>query len=595
MTGRSLVAILIALLALGAGRGVRANDDFSSWIASDVGLCLEVRDLAEHVRQFKSGPLARRLKEFPPIADALKQYRPWLAVVAAEVERRSGAKVGDIFSKLLGRHVLFAVWPPAGGVDKGAALLLIDAEDPEMLSRSLVRLVAARRQAGRWLGRRTLTVADTSYDVDVIQPDDRHAEFYLLGVDSVGIIATSESLLSDVLGRRSGATESESPSLSSLAGYRAGAAQISGRAVARLFINPRSWDATLAADLRTKPAGSEEARSQQFVVDVCGALDYVVAGVEIEPRLAIDLAWRWNAAALPEPARSAVEGLSGKSEFVDRIPVDAMLALAGRVDLVPLSRHLIAAQWRASAGKSDPATRAGWETILGWAIAPGWGPNFAAYCTRTSSSDSAGWPLATVVSVESRPLVDAGQPLANMIEPWLSAFLSAAVEEANAHAGRSLASVESLTVGELGMKLVTGLVPGQPRLAFAYAITGNCFWLATSAADLHGGVGLSTSDALPQQPAFRAQLGKVDRPSDLLYLDLARWRELLSAGPESVAFLLEGQSLDAAAKARRYQTLLALSRLADRALFAAQIDDMGVSLSASLAADDDGAEEQQND
>lgn len=585
MRGRLLAVALLALFALGPVRGAGANDDFASWISTDVGLCLEFRGLANHVRQFTAGPLARRLQEFPPIADALKQYRPWLAVVSAEVERRSGAKVDEIFSKLLGRHVLFAVWPPTGDEDKGAALLLIEADDRELLAQTLDRLVAARRQAGRWLGRRTLTVAGASYEADVIQPDDRHAEFYLLTLDSVGVIATSESLLADVLNRRAVAADNESPALSSLAGYQAGAAQVSDRAVAWLFINPRSWDTALAADLRTKPAGSEDARSQQFVVDVCRAMDYVVAGVEIEPRLAINLAWRWRAAALPEPARLATAGLSGPSGFIDRIPADALLAVAGRVDLVPLARHLIAADWRSSAG-SNPAARAGWETIWGWALAPGWGPDFAAYCTRRSSTDSAGWPLATVISVESRPLVDGGQPLASMIEPWLTAFVAAAVEEANSRAGRSIASVESLTAGELGIKLITGLVPGRQRLALAYAVTGNCFWLATSAADLRRGVGLSGSEALSQRPAFRAQLGKLDRPSDLIYIDLARWRELLADGPEAVAFLWEGQSLDAEARARRYQTLLAISRLADRALFAAQIDDAGVSLSLSLAADD---------
>lgn len=590
MRARPLFVALLALVAFGPARGVGAKEDLASWVSGDVGLCLQLRDLAGHARRFTAGPLARRLKAFPPVADALKQYRPWLAVVAAEVERRSGAKVDEIFSKLLGRHVLFAVWPPTGGADKGAALLLVDAEDSELLSGSLERLVAARRQAGRWVGRRTLTVADASYDIDVIQPDDRHAEFYLLSVDSVGIIATSESLLANVLSRRAGAAEVERPPLSSLPGYQTGAAQVSDRAVARLFINARSWDAALTADLRAKQPGSEEARSQQFVVDVCGAMDYVVAGLEIEPRLAVDLAWKWNTAALPEPARLAAGGLSGGSGFIDRIPVDALLAVAGRVDMVPLVRHLIAAQWQASAVKNGPRARAGLETIWGWALAPGWGPDFAAYCTRTPSSAPAAWPLSTVIAIESRPLVAGGQPLANMIEPWISAFISAAVEEANTHAGRAIASVESLTAGELGLKLVTGLVPGQPRLALAYAVTGNCFWLATSAADLRRGVGLSGTEALVQSPAFREQLGKLDRPSDLVYVDLSRWRELLAAGPEAVAFLWEGQSLDAPAKAGQYQTLLAISRLADRALFAAQIDESGVSLSFSLAAEDNGSE-----
>jgi hypothetical protein len=594
MKSRRAVAALLTLTVIVCARAAPADEELSAWVSADTGLCLEIRNLADHARRFAAGPFARRFSEFPPIADALQQYRPWLATVAGEVERRSGAKIDEIFTELLGRHVLFAVWPPRGDADQGAALVLVEATDTGLLERSLERLVAARKQARRWLGRRTLTVAGVTYEADVVQPDDRHADFYLVVVDSVAVIATSESLLSDVLSRRAGAAAKEPPPLNSIPEYQASAASISDAAVARLFINPRAWDAALAADLRKKPADSEEARSQQFVIDAWRTMDYVVAGVEIEPRLAIEIAWHWNADALPEPARFAVEGLCGRSKFVDRIPADALLAVAGRVDPAPLARHLIAAHWlaggRATAGSNTEPAETPWQSLWAWALAPGWGPEFSAYCTRRPSNadaegPAAGWPLTIVIGVESRPLTGDGPPLASMVEPWLGALLSAAVDAANSRAGHELASIESLTVGDLGLKLVTGLVPGQPGRALVYAVAGNCFWLATSAAELRHAVSLSRTEALTARPAFREQLGKLAEPSDLIYLDLSHWRELLSAAPDAADFLSEGQSLDASARTRQRQTLLAISRLADRAIFGARIDKTGVSLSFSLAAD----------
>ncbi|MGH7914753.1 MAG: hypothetical protein ACREPW_08895, partial [Candidatus Binataceae bacterium] len=123
--------------------------DLSSYISPDVGLCLEVRELEAHAGRFLESELYRRWKAFPPFAALLAQQHPQWSAIAGEVERRTGATAGQIYSGLLGRQVLFAVWPPAERRSpKGDALLLIEAADRDLLAESLRRLVEARRAAG---------------------------------------------------------------------------------------------------------------------------------------------------------------------------------------------------------------------------------------------------------------------------------------------------------------------------------------------------------------------------------------------------------------------------------------------------------------
>ncbi|HEX5444413.1 MAG TPA: hypothetical protein VFW87_11310 [Pirellulales bacterium] len=606
--------------------------ELSRYVSPDVGLCLELRQLETHARRFLESELFRRLQTFPPFAAMLAQQRPnWLAI-AGEVERRTGATAGQLYSGLLGRQVLFAVWPPAEGRSpKGDALLLIEAADPELLGQSLHRLVEARRAANRWHGRRTIEAAGRAFALEAVARDDEPSDIFLAVDGELGMMATSEAVIRGVLERRAGAAAA---SLATLPFYAAAVERLSADCVARAFISPRAWDAALLADLRNKPPRSDEARTQQAVVDAWRTTEYVVGGVELTPRVAIELAWQWQSDALPQPLREVAAGLAGRSQFIDRIPADAWLAVAGRIDLARIVRHFIAEQWRGAGDSSDAASASSSvppETIVAWALAAGLGPDFSAYCRSPSNdltgvgpaapalvaapsnsdaprpvapalvagpsytdvlqsrdeSDDAG--IEAVAAVQTRPLepVDSSPPLAETAAPLLHALLAAAVEATNARHPAEQADIETAASDGLSVTTVSGLKAGSRSLAFAYAVTDGVLWLGTSAAAVRQRVAASPDDSLLARDDVRRQLGSlIAEPSDLFYVDLVHWRRLLSAGPNAVRFLWQGQSLDPAARQKQYQTLVALSRLADRLLAAAQIDDAGVSLSLSFMAGD---------
>ncbi|HEX7447877.1 MAG TPA: hypothetical protein VF306_10050 [Pirellulales bacterium] len=576
-----------------------ANVELSRFVSRDVGLCLEVRDLEAHASRFIESELFRRFQAFPPFAALLAQQRPQWSAIASEVERRTGATAGRLYAGLLGRQVLFAVWPPGEGRSpKGDALLLIEAADRELLDQSLRRLVEARRAASRWHGRRTIEAAGQTFSVEVIARDDEPTDVYLAIDGELGVMATSESLVRGAIERRA-AAQAETDSLATLPAYAAAIERLSADCLARAFINPRAWDAALLADLHNKPPRSDEARTQQVVVDAWRTTEYVVGGIELTPRLACELAWQWDANALPQPLREVAAGLAGRAQLVDRLPADAWLAVAGRIDVARIARHLIAQEWRASHRPENIKP----ETILAWTLSAGLGPNFCAYC-RSPSNHLAGpgpsvaddsRPLVdhagveAVAAVQTRPLepVDSSPPLAETAAPLLHALLSASVEAANANDPAGQAKIETITSQNISVTAVSGLKVGVRPLAFAYAVDRDVLWLGTTPDAVRHSVGAVPDESLWATAEIRRQFGSlIDEPTDVFYVDLSRWRGILAAGPDAASFLWQGKSLDAAARRKQYQTLVALSRLADRLLAAAQIDDAGVSLSLSFMAGD---------
>ena len=607
----ALVYVLLAVIST-TGRAAETahptapSVELSRYVSPDVGLCLEFRQLETHTRRFVEGELYRRLQNFPPFATILEQQRPHWSAIAGEVERRTGATVEQLYTGLLGRQVLFAVWPPGEGRSpKGDALLLIEAADRDLLNESLRRLVEARRAAGRWHGRRTIDAAGQTFAIEVIARDDEPTDIYLAVDGELGIMATSEAVVRGVIERRASATDAAS--LASLAAYEAAVGRLSADCVARAFIRPRAWDAALLADLKRKTPGSEEARSQQIVVDAWRATEYVVGGIELTPRLACELAWQWRAEALPQPLREVAAGLAGRAELVDRIPADAWLAVAGRIDLARIVRHLLAQEWRASNHSQQIKP----ETILAWALSAGLGPNFSAYCRSPSNHlvepgpvapalvagppvDDAPQPsvghtgIEAVVAVQTRPLepVDSSLPFAETAAPLLHALLAASVEAANASNPAGQAKIETTKSQNVLVTAVSGLKAGTRPLAFAYAVDRGIFWLGTTADAVRHSVGAVSDESLSARAEICRQLGSlISEPSDVYFADLTRLRSLLAAGPDAVHFLWEGKSLDAAARRRQYQTLLAVSQLADHLMAAAQIDAGGVSLSVSARAE----------
>ena len=558
-----------------------AAENLASWLNADVGLCLEVDQLADECRRFGESSLYDRLKHFPPVAQAWQKHKTGLAALAGEIQRRTGATPLEIGRRLLGRKVLFAIWPPANpATDRPEALVLIDAPDEQFMRRTLEKLVAARKQAGRWKENRSLSVGATAITVDVVVPDEGPSQFFIASSGNLAALSTSQELLRTAFERR--ATDDRTSSLSELPPYQAMHERLSRRTVARLWVNPRVWAPALEADLKRKSPGSEEARTQAALVEIWKATDYAAAGLWLSPRLGLELISEWNAAAFPAAVREAVETVAGGSRMLEKIPADALLAVAGHADFKRLMHSLIAEQWRQAVDAPQPDTDRHPERILFWALSAGLGPDWGFWIEKnqsfTAEDTDKSLPISFTAGIATQPLMpDHSQPaLAENIEPLLHALVAAAVESVNRGQGKEMAAIKSSENEGAMVTSISGLVPGKPQQELAYAVDRkHWLWFGTAPNAVERAASAATKDGLQSRLANRPPFSAGESPGTLVYVNLAGWRKLVSLGRPAFEFVWEGKPVADKAKNEQFQAFATVSEMADALLFTSTVDEKG--------------------
>lgn len=594
-SSRFLACLLAAWL--GGGRFLVADSpappagkSLAALVPADVGLCIETDRLAEHVARFTSGPLFDRLAHFPPLTHWVGQNGAKIGMAQSEFRKRLGASPAEVCTGILGGRTLFAVWPPSGENTDGPALLLVEVQDRGLLKRVLDHFVALQRDVGKWKNTSTLEHAGLQCQVHVFTAEENRRQLYLTAVDDLAIAANDESLIRDALALTASA-EGPRGALASLPGYAAAGQRLSPQTAVRLFVNPRPWDAGLLADWKRKPPESQDAQFQKFVIDTWKATDYLVAGLELGSQARLESFAAWRTADLPPAVREAAESVSGGAAFAERIPSDALAAVAGRIDWGRLVWRF--ALPRRSADQTGdergdevvPGISGDW--LLPASLAHGVGPDFGAYLAlhpaEAAGEHESRLPVDFVAGLQTRPLEPGdGRPsLAKLAEPVVHSLLTSTVAATNAQTAHPAASLESIELDGIAMTTVAGLRGPRSRpSAAAYAVVGDDFWLASSPAALRRAVGWSAADSL----AAAAPFERIKSPSHLFYVDLKGIRQLLASSPGVVEFLATSKGLDRDAARRSFRELLAIGELADVVSAAARLDETGVAAALSIAA-----------
>lgn len=589
LTRRLFFVSLVAVLAVNqpAADGAKAQapathtESLASWTNADVGLCLEIDNLADHCDRFTSSTMCDRLRRFPPLAQAWEQHRPGLEALAGEIKRRSGASPLEIGRKLLGSKALFAIWPPANpATDKPDALVLIDAPDEQFMRATLEKLVGARKRVGRWKGSRSLGIGAATVTVDLVVPDDDQSQFFIASSGNMAALSTNQELLRAAFERR--ATDDRASSLAELPSYKAAQDRLSPHAVARLWINPRLWAPALEADLKTKAPGSDEARMQAALVEIWKATDYVATALRLTPQLGIELAGEWDSGGLPAAVRDAVESCAGGARFVDKVPADALLAVAGHADFGRLTRSAVARQWQEAATTSIRQSDSHNERILFWALSVGLGPDWGFWIegAKGSSTDVAGqmFPFSLTAGIQTQPLgMDHSQAaLADNLEPLLHALVAANVESINLRAGKEMAEISSDPHAGATITTVTGLVPGKPRQELAFGVDRERWlWFGTSGEAIERAASNTAAETLRMRLGGKPEFSQTSSPGTLVYVNLAGWRKLASLGRPAFEFLWEGKQVADKTKDEQFQAWVTFSQLADVLLFTSSLDASG--------------------
>jgi len=573
-------------------------------VSDDVGLVVEVRELAHQIETCVAGPMFRRVVHYPPFEKWTKQNGQFWSLLSAESLRRLGASPEDMATKLLGNEVLFAVWPPDGVSLHGEALFLTEAADDQLLKTVFDRLVAAHRERGQWKAEHLLDLDGRSLVVHEVETHGDQPRLFLAVADRLGIVATNERLVRDVVVRRT-TSDVHRGTLGALPAYQNAARRLAPKAAVRLFVNPRAWDQVLSADLGKKDPASDEARTQAVVVETWRATEYLVAGLEFASNLSLEAFIRWDRHALPEAVREIADAAEGPSEFLEHVPAGAIVALAGHVDGARLLRRFGMPRPRASTGATSPtsgSSHAPTPDPGGFALltlAGGVGPDFGAYLYTHGPTAQAvqrgqtreALPFDCVVGLGTRSLdpVDGRPALAELLEPMLHRALVVAAELHNADPSFSTrAEVRSREMEGGHLTSVVGLVPFPAGLEASYTVVEGRFLAGTSPEAVGRAARLSSSESLAHSPRFNSHLSpRLNKPSQLIYIDLTGLRQLLGASAEAIDFLAAAKGLDRHAAERSGRELLALLQLADALVAAAQIDHDGLAAGVRLVADED--------
>ncbi len=572
--------LLGALLAISV---VARAGSLARYVPDDVGLCLELDGLSGSVVQILDSPLYRGALGMPPLSyltgtadiDRIRK----IAAVMSDV---LGVDEQVLWQQVFGDQVVFGVWSGglATGPDSQTGLLLVEAADPRMLAQLVAAVAYAPRSGETGTRIQQRTHAGAKYWSREGQREGRTVVVYLAAAGRVGVVTANESLLRRVLELARGGDAPEG-SLAMLASYRHAQSQLSDEAPWRVFLNPRPWDSQMTPPpvplFEQLPASAQFAR--QALSEIWRTTDYWAASIRIEPPLRIETRWQFERAKLPPALAGALASLDGPSASLDCVPDNAVLALAGHLDLKQL----------ASAAHSDSTQQVQSlirELFWGWDLtAPllvQMRPQMVLYLEPAEADDSIG-PLDWGFRIElPEPTADdpTGETVGQLLDQGLEALLEWSARAQAKGAAENPISLRSEVRDGLSLRIAE-LSAGERRLgSFCYCL-GEEFLVGGSSPETV----VRGAQAKPDQSlAASAVLGplldhRLAHPTHWVYLDCARLRTLLAERHQAlVQMLVEQRRLDDPTALRVIGQLHGLLTSLDRVLVAVRCDATGVSL-----------------
>lgn len=540
-------------------------------------MTIELRGLQDRAEAFRTAELYRRWLAFPPLARWHAQSAPAWEKMSAEFAKELGSSAEELIVELLGREAVLAVWPGAGAIPgEPPTLLLVRAADGPFLNRLVDRVCDAQQRAGAVRAARAATHAGIDYRVQVIERDGRQTPVCFAVFDDVGVLTGSEDILRAVLELR--AADAGDVSLDSLPAHRAASERIAPESVLRVFVNPRSWDEQFSVE--TMPA------DDRWLGDAWRAAEYFVASLEVGERTAIESHIEFAPERLTPALRETLASLSGGTQFLDRVPANALLAVTGRTDVPRLVRALVP---RPQPGEPDPAALflAGWTWIsqsLG-----GLGPEAGA-CLLDATGESRqdappfDWILAARVN---RNVVD-GRPARTPDELHIAlrSALTLAAEAFNAAGEGRHVAVDAVEADADKLLSVSNVPAVPPGMTPTFLAAGGWLWGASSPALLRQVAAENAAEAALAESAAIASLAspRLD-PGHVLYADLRGLRRLIERHRQALlAQAEENRGMNPRQARQSLEQLLSLLQLADFSLVAGQVSERGVSLSIAVSA-----------
>jgi hypothetical protein len=375
------VSLLVLLLVTGSVGGETPRDELLRLVPEDVGICMIVQDLRDHVRALEDSPFMQQLRassvgisvRASPDAGKLRDVEKYLQT---ELQIGWDKLLDDVF----GDAIVLAYWPgPPGKQEQEKGVILIRPRDSQLISQVLERVSTVAKQPPP----ENRSHHGSAYSVW----KDGNKTTYSYLDDTLFAVSHQEELLQRIIERRKAAFRTE-PALDGQL-RRLGLE----KDLAVVWINPRAFDPEL--EHKTQVSGID-AEVRKAVLAHWKAVDGIALAARLgEKQAELRMAFSVDASRWPDPGRLLFQP-GQASELWNCFPEEAMLAVAGRVDAAAVAE--MAAQFMDDKGRQ--AVRAALDRYAKGSIGrdvqrevfPGLGPDWGFCVVPPPASEKAWYP-----------------------------------------------------------------------------------------------------------------------------------------------------------------------------------------------------------
>ncbi len=386
-------AVLTLACALAAPlRADSPRDELLRYLPDNVAFCLIIQDLRGHGQALLDSPfLGRWLKTPEATALANSPVAEQLSRVEKQLQKNLGFDWTRLREDILGDALVLAYRPgPPGQKEKEQGILLLRARTEKALGELVDRFNQVQKDSGELKSLEAREHQGMKY----FRREDAKQTVYYHMRGPILVLSGQEDMLLQALER--GQPVSRETTL---------AERIRpfglDRALLLIWVNPRPFDAHLEAKL---------ARGEDLVLRTFStywkALEGIACAVALDKDLTVSLAVRARPQELPPVARRLFTALPQPSELWSIFPDNALLAVAGRIDLPTLveflGEFLTPASRQALQNELNVTLGAVLDKDLFKDVLPQIGPDWGLCLTRPEPADK-NWCPGTLVALRVAP------------------------------------------------------------------------------------------------------------------------------------------------------------------------------------------------
>jgi hypothetical protein len=314
----------VAVLAAPSVAPAGSRDDLLRLVPDDYTFCVVVQNLREHSTGDGDGSFLKGVAEHP-LFKALQTTPESRKIQQVIDDVLKGLMVtpDQVRDDLLGDALVFAYRKgPPGAESKEDGLILLHARDTKLLARLVDRINELQTQSGELKRVDSLGEGLNAYNRRVKAVETEPDDYYALRGNRLAF-SGNQDLLKSVLPRLPAEGTDDPPIARRMKRLGVNESPVA------VLINPRSFDADVVGSAQAVK-GSEQAFLKEFA-SYWTAVDGLAVFVNFRPAFEIGLAVNVRRAALPKAAQTFLAEAGKRSPLWDRIPDDALFAVAGRL------------------------------------------------------------------------------------------------------------------------------------------------------------------------------------------------------------------------------------------------------------------------